>query len=99
LLYDVDWSLLISTKKEVEKLVEVGFWKKDFLYHGCVVTSESKERPNIFKDYEEVAARKPDSPERRWATVVPISKWKNWVDRITTIALDFLTEREAEGHF
>ena len=99
LLYDVDWSLLISTEEEVEELVEAGFWKKDFIYHGCVVTSESKARSSIFKGYSEVAAKEPDSPGRRWATVVPISTWENWVDKITTIALDFLAEREAEGHF
>lgn len=99
LLYDVDWSLLLNDPQEVEKLVESGFWKKDFIYHGCVATSESKASPSIFKDYEKVAAYEPDSPERRWATVVPISNWQDWVKKITTIALDFLAEREAEGHF
>lgn len=98
-LLDLDWSLLINTEEEVEKLVESGFWKKDFIYHGCVVTSESKARPSIFKGYREVAAKEPDSPERRWATVVPISGWQGWVKKITTMALDFLAEREAEGHF
>lgn len=98
-LLDMDWSLLVSNKEEVEALVEAGFWKRDLVYHGCVVTSESKANPGIFKDYEEVAAKQPDSPERRWATVVPISKWQEWVEKITRMALDFLAEREAEGHF
>lgn len=99
LLYDVDWSLLLNNEQEVEKLVESGFWKKDFVYHGCVTTSKSKASPSIFKDYEKVAACEPDSPERRWATVVPISDWQDWVKKITAIALGFLAEREAEGHF
>jgi hypothetical protein len=97
-LLDLDWTFL-TTEEEVEKLVEIGFWKKDCIYHGCVITSESKARPSIFNGYREIMAKEPDSPERRWATVVPISKWKTWVDKITTIALDFLAEREAEGHF
>ena len=97
-LLDLDWTFL-TTEEEVEKLVEIGFWKKDCIYHGCVITSESKARPSIFDGYREIMAKEPDSPERRWATVVPISKWKTWVDKITTIALDFLAEREAEGHF
>jgi hypothetical protein len=99
LLYQVDWSPLLVSEEEFEKLVEAGFWKRDFIYHGCVVTSESKACPSIFNDYSEVAAKEPDSPWRRWATVVPISTWENWVDKITKIALDFLAEREAEGHF
>ena len=97
-LLDLDWTFL-TTEEEVKKLVEIGFWKKDCIYHGCVITSESKARPSIFNGYREIMAKEPDSPERRWATVVPISKWKTWVDKITTIALDFLAEREAEGHF
>lgn len=79
--------------------MEAGFWKKDCIYHGCTTTSQSKASPSIFKGYSEVAAKQPDSPERRWATVVPISRWKDWVDKITELALDFLSEREAEGHF
>ena len=97
-LLELDWTFLTS-EEEVEKLVEAGFWKKDCIYHGCITTSKSKVSPSIFKDYSEVAAKEPDSPERRWATVVPISKWKNWVDKVTEIALNFLAEREAEGHF
>jgi hypothetical protein len=98
-LLDLDWSSLIADREEMERLVEAGFWKKDYTYHGCVVTSNSKSSPSIFKDYNEVAAKTPDSPNRRWATVVPISKWEEWVDKISAMALDFLDEREREGHF
>jgi hypothetical protein len=99
LLYDIDWSLLVGTEEEVERLVETGFWQRDLIYHGCVVTSKAKSRPSIFKGYREVAATEPDSPERRWATVVPISEWDEWVEKITGMAMDFLVERQAEGHF
>jgi len=99
LLYDIEWSLLISSKEEAESLVESGFWKRDLVYHGCVVTSDSTACPGIFDGYEDVAAKQPDSPKRRWATVVPISQWQEWVNKITRMALGFLTEREAEGHF
>lgn len=97
LLYDLDWTFLTSEEK-VAKLVEVGFWKKDCIYHGCVVTSKPKSRPSIFKGYSEVAAIGHSSSKRRWATVVPISQWQQWVERVTRVALDFLTEREAEGY-
>ena len=98
LLNDLDWTFLAS-EEEVDRLVESGFWKKECIYHGCVVTSQSKARLSIFEGYGEVAAIEPGSPERRWATVAPISDWQGWVDKITAMALDFLAEREAEGHF
>jgi len=96
-LLDLDWTFL-TNEEEVAKLVEVGFWKKDCIYHGCVVTSKPESRLSIFKGYSEVAAIGHSSSKRRWATVVPISQWQQWVEKVTSVALDYLTEREAEGH-
>jgi hypothetical protein len=62
-----------------------------------VVTSDSRAAPSIFRGYHDVAAKSPDAPMRRWATLVPIGNWEAWVAKITRMALAFLDMRATEG--
>jgi hypothetical protein len=71
----LDW-YFIESEEQARKLVESLFWKKSGIYHACTVSLQSG--PNIFAGYEDVAAKNPNNPERRWATVVLLDNWENW---------------------
>lgn len=92
----LDW-YFIQSEEEVKQLVDSLFWKDNIFYQACVVSTQSG--PEIFNGYEDVVAKDPDTPSRRWATVVPIDDWEAWVRKIKSMTEECIAQIREEGHF
>ncbi len=84
-----------ENRKQAKELAESLFWKGNIHFQALVVSANCDY--SSFKGYDEFVPGERKTIKRRWAVVIPIEDWDNWVVTVRNLVKTRIQEIKAEG--